>query len=287
MVCDDGSTDGSVAIIEQVCGSAGFPVRVIRSSGNVGVKENFEKAISLCTGEFIALADQDDIWYEDKLEVFSVAIMASDQSVPTLFYSDLDLIDSQGEILGDTFLARVKMKPPTEDYWKLLAARNFAPGCSTVFDIRLRELILPLPPQSIIHDWWINILFSLCGSICRVDTQTMQYRLHEGNNQGIGSFQRSLEIGVGRGFVAVTSSNFVLAIRQLKAALVRLDSNGLCYPEQLDQLADLFASPAVVRPIILVRTGIRRGSVVKTLLMLLASVLVSRGQFENETATYI
>ena len=37
-------------------------VRCFKNEANLGFKKNFEKAISLCMGEFISLSDQDGIW---------------------------------------------------------------------------------------------------------------------------------------------------------------------------------------------------------------------------------
>lgn len=287
VISDDHSTDGSLALLERVCEDASFPVRVIRNTENLGVKANFEKAISACTGDYIALADQDDVWCEDKVSIFAKAILDSDRSVPTLFYTDLTLIDSQGEVLGDSFLSRAKIEAPTVDCWKFLATRNFAPGCCTVFDVRLIEQILPLPAQCIIHDWWINLLFSLSGSICRLDSQTMYYRLHAGNNQGIGNYRKTLEAGADNGFIEVASGNIIASINQLKTAVVRLRENDLPYPEPLDQLFELFECPAVMRPILLARLGITRGNAVKTLQMLVASVFVTTDQVKNDNIRYV
>ena len=60
VVCDDDSTDRTVAILEDFAATAPFPVRVYVNPKNLGTAKNFERAIGLATGEVIALADQDD-----------------------------------------------------------------------------------------------------------------------------------------------------------------------------------------------------------------------------------
>src|ERR1700688_2975817 len=67
VVCDDHSTDSSVPIIEQYATTVAFPVRLHVNGQRLGVTKNFEKAISLCKGDLIALADQDDVWFAEKL----------------------------------------------------------------------------------------------------------------------------------------------------------------------------------------------------------------------------
>src|SRR5258708_37621369 len=67
VVCDDRSTDGSVEIIRSFAQRAPFEIRLDINANNLGSTKNFEKAIGLCQGEIIALADQDDVWCPQKL----------------------------------------------------------------------------------------------------------------------------------------------------------------------------------------------------------------------------
>jgi len=61
IACDDGSTDNTLQILDQFSGEAPFPVRVYLNQQRLGPTKNFEKAISLCSGDFIFLSDQDDV----------------------------------------------------------------------------------------------------------------------------------------------------------------------------------------------------------------------------------
>ena len=54
--------------------NAPFTVRIYQNNESLGVIRNFEKAILLCQGDYIALSDQDDVWLPDKLEK-SMALM--------------------------------------------------------------------------------------------------------------------------------------------------------------------------------------------------------------------
>ena len=68
IICDDGSTDKTIQIIEQF--QMNFPniITLHRNSFNLGSNKNFEKAITLCSGDYIFLSDQDDIWKINKVE---------------------------------------------------------------------------------------------------------------------------------------------------------------------------------------------------------------------------
>ena len=67
IVCDDGSTDATLALTESFARKVPFPVRIFKNERNLGSTRNFEKAIGICDGDLVALSDQDDEWYPDKL----------------------------------------------------------------------------------------------------------------------------------------------------------------------------------------------------------------------------
>ncbi len=68
VVCDDRSTDRTMALVREFAASSPYPVRIFENEHNLGFAANFERAIRLCEGDLIALSDQDDIWYPIRLE---------------------------------------------------------------------------------------------------------------------------------------------------------------------------------------------------------------------------
>ena len=74
VVCDDGSQDRTMAILESFSSRAPFPVRIYRNSAKLGYSKNFEKAGSLCTGDIIAFSDEDDVWdaQKDVCQLFTI-----------------------------------------------------------------------------------------------------------------------------------------------------------------------------------------------------------------------
>ena len=67
VISDDGSTDETVAIVKEMARND-KRVKLIFGPGK-GIKKNFEYAIANCTGEYIFLSDQDDIWAKNKVKV--------------------------------------------------------------------------------------------------------------------------------------------------------------------------------------------------------------------------
>lgn len=67
IIQDDKSTDNTVAIANEYA-NRNSVVKVFVNERNMGLNQNFKSAVMRATGDFIALSDQDDIWFKDKLE---------------------------------------------------------------------------------------------------------------------------------------------------------------------------------------------------------------------------
>lgn len=67
VVVDDGSTDNTPEIIRSYA-EEHSSIRLFQHVENVGYIRNFEKGISLCHTDYVALCDQDDVWMPNKLE---------------------------------------------------------------------------------------------------------------------------------------------------------------------------------------------------------------------------
>jgi glycosyltransferase involved in cell wall biosynthesis len=67
VVCDDHSTDGTPAILEEFRRTAPLPVNVLINPKQMGYVWNFEQVVGMCDGDVILLSDQDDVWLPEKL----------------------------------------------------------------------------------------------------------------------------------------------------------------------------------------------------------------------------
>lgn len=70
IICDDGSKDGTLEIIEKYITEKNLNLswKLIKNKKNLGYADNFHQGLALATGEYIFFADQDDVWCEDKVE---------------------------------------------------------------------------------------------------------------------------------------------------------------------------------------------------------------------------
>jgi glycosyltransferase involved in cell wall biosynthesis len=227
VVCDDGSTDGTVAMVKAYAASVSFPVRLIENRTNLGVTANFEQAIRHCQGELIALSDQDDVWYPDRLARSEEALAADARAV--LVFSDADLMDDHSHPEWKTLWKRLgftgeRKRAFLAGNYGVLAKHRYVTGATMMFRSALRERCLPIP-NGWIHDEWIAMIAAAFGELRAIDEALIRYRLHSAQQVGLTNKleQRAQGTTAGekhRSRVAESAKE----LRQLCDALSEMDS---------------------------------------------------------------
>lgn len=193
VICDDGSSDGSLEIAKEFAQHSEFPTRLVVNEENLGSCKNFEKAISVCRGEIVALADQDDIWYRQKLRRLEEAFLRSKDTV--LAFSDADLIDEDSRLLGARLWPTFSFDRGEQTRFAnglgldILLKHPVVTGASMAFRREYFDLLAPIPAKQI-HDRWISLLLAARGKCEVIPEPLMKYRRHQG--QQIGPGPRSL-----------------------------------------------------------------------------------------------
>lgn len=227
VVSDDASTDGTWEIVRRFAEQAPFPVRVSRQEVNVGVTRNFDHAIRRCEGDWIALSDQDDVWYPDKLRVLESAL-AGDPHAGTVF-SDADLVDEDLRQLGYSlwdaidFDERKRQQARRGGLFDVLLWRNVVTGATMAFRAGVRDVALPIP-DGWVHDGWIGLIAAATGRAAMVEQPLIEYRQHIGNR--IGAEKLTFSRRVNRA-MRTPSSDFVRQRHQFEAVRERLGSLGV------------------------------------------------------------
>ena len=189
VICDDGSSDATAKIAATFARSAPFEVRIVRNANNLGSTKNFEQAISLGHGDVIALADQDDIWYPDKLQTIENAFLFSPPTVAV--FSDADLAGPNSLVqhgrLWDSFLFRAQERQrfAAGDAICVLIKHPVVTGATMAFRADLRHLLLPIPADQV-HDRWLAFLLAAAGPFTPIAESLMQYRCHQSQQIGPG-----------------------------------------------------------------------------------------------------
>ncbi|HEY9283751.1 MAG TPA: glycosyltransferase [Pyrinomonadaceae bacterium] len=178
IVSDDHSDPATFEEVERIAAQdARF--RVLRNPARLGFYRNFERCLRLApaSADFIALSDQDDQWYEDKLASCLAEFRADDVQ---MVYSDMDIVTREGETLSCTYWTTRRNN--YTDLETLLLA-NTVTGAAIVFRSGLLPDLLPFPRMNVglYHDNWIACVALTKGRIGYVDRPLYAYRQHQGN----------------------------------------------------------------------------------------------------------
>ena len=168
VVCDDGSTDSTLELLEAFSNQVSFPVRLHVNDVNLGSTKNFEKAMGFCTGDIIALADQDDVWIPSKLE--RIGEVFSAQPEVGVVFTDAVLVDSELRPMNLQLWKSVRFTRVQQ--WRLrnggasavLLKHNVVTGATMAFRASHRRKVLPIP-QVWSHDAWIALLVSFFNRV--------------------------------------------------------------------------------------------------------------------------
>jgi glycosyltransferase involved in cell wall biosynthesis len=185
IVCDDCSTDDTCQILAEWAGVAPFQVKVLVNQKNLGAIKNFEHAISLCTGDVIALADQDDIWHPMKLA--RVAEFLSEHLSADMVFTDAYVVDEQLRPMGYRMWETRRFRSSEQRLVRngravdVFLRRNVATGATMAFRSRLKQLILPIPQNPVhLHDGWIAFLAAAVSNVGFICDPLVRYRQRTG-----------------------------------------------------------------------------------------------------------
>ncbi|MFY9260092.1 MAG: glycosyltransferase family 2 protein [Gallionella sp.] len=186
VIVDDASTDNTKEILTKFAQSDSR-IKLSFSEKNQGAIKTFEKALGLAKGEFIALADQDDTFRKDKIELQLERMIASPSA--DIVLSDLCLVGDSGEVIAESMWRHQRLSVREGKPFEQLLYANFVTGCATMIRRRLLEGAFPFPENCIMHDWWLSVLStrSACGGIALIPQSLTFYRQHSSNVIGAHS----------------------------------------------------------------------------------------------------
>ncbi len=171
IVVDDCSTDNTIEIVKSFCHDP--RIKLFRNQTTLGYVKNFEKAISLSSGNYIALSDQDDIWYPDKIQELVMGIKDH-----LLIYHNSLYMDKNGNSLNRDLFDRNKYLNGQKSLAFVFG--SCITGHTMMFRKELLQFIFPFP-KTFPHDWWIGYVASCEGSIYYLDKILTGYRVHDNN----------------------------------------------------------------------------------------------------------
>jgi glycosyltransferase involved in cell wall biosynthesis len=149
VVSDDGSTDDTLAILK---GLNDNRIKIFSNKGNKGPVGNFQNGLEQVTGDYIFLADQDDVWFPNKIEVMSGYLEKYD-----VVACDCTVVNDNLQTLEESFY---RHRNSGAGFIKNLKGNTYM-GNSMAFRKELLPVILPFPQNIPNHDLWIGVVADL------------------------------------------------------------------------------------------------------------------------------
>jgi glycosyltransferase involved in cell wall biosynthesis len=172
VVVDDASTDGTPALVQKL--ATKYPhIAFFQNKTNLGYNRNFEKALSMASGDVIAIADQDDVWHPQKMEV----MLAEWRQECPLIYCNSALFTGtdHSSATPDNMMRRFDGTDP-----RRLALYNTVSGHAVLLKRSLLQLALPFHPQ-VYYDWWLAFVAACNGGV-QYCPQVLVYQRWHGAN---------------------------------------------------------------------------------------------------------
>jgi glycosyltransferase involved in cell wall biosynthesis len=175
IISDDLSVDNTCSIIESY---RDHRIRLIRNPQAQGIIGNFEAALRASQGSLIFLADQDDIWKQDKVKVM------------TQYLAHHDLV------ISDCLITDYSLNLKNESFFRLNNSRsglirnilkNSYMGCCMAFNRNVLNKALPFPKDIPMHDYWIGLVSELNFKVRFIPETLVIHRRHSANASTTGS----------------------------------------------------------------------------------------------------
>ena len=186
VIVDDGSSDDTVGLIQDYqtqypnCG-----IRLEQNETNLGYKKNFCRAVALCQGDITFLCDQDDRWFEEKVE--RVCAILEEHPDIGVISSAFVRMDGAGNVGERRSVFQKKMEEgelvcvPLED----LVFHNISQGCAMAMKNDVKTMFLQQFDETIPHDWIINVIAGMKKKCYYWNEPMFYYRIHDNNTIGL------------------------------------------------------------------------------------------------------
>lgn len=183
-IADDCSSDNTCALLEQY-EKRHANIHFIRNKKNQGYRLNFFHLIQNASNdyEYYALADQDDVWMENKLITAIDELKRRPKDTPNIYYSNLTVANQDLQPIG-----RMEKEEDIKNFTRInLLLENKCTGCTAVFNHKMKEYVSKMTDQMILlpHDEIIGRIASLYGEYIYDPNSYIFYRQHQNNQIGV------------------------------------------------------------------------------------------------------
>lgn len=182
IVCDDNSTDRTLEYIREFEGQSDFlSFRILPPQPNLGITRNYQRGFAACDGEYVAILEGDDHWFDSEKLIEQVAVLDSEANC---------ILCSTNYVISDEKSGSRSNRVSSVRGWRAISVPeliedNIIGNFSTC--MYRREGLTQLPERLFelkSYDWIVNICAGMRGDIIFLHKPMSVYRLH---SQGVWS----------------------------------------------------------------------------------------------------
>lgn len=189
-VSDDGSTDGTLSILDAYAAQFPEKISVYRSGIRFGnARDHFFRLMQQCEAPCMMFCDQDDVWHSDKVKKTLDALQSAQErwgtQMPLLIFSDQTVTDEELNPIAPSLMRYQRHYCEEFDYRSILM-QNVVTGGAMMINRTLADLAMKCCDTSgiILHDWWLAAVAARFGRILYIDEPLGMYRQHGHNSVG-------------------------------------------------------------------------------------------------------
>ncbi|MQP64538.1 glycosyltransferase [Niveispirillum sp. SYP-B3756] len=186
LVRDDGSSDGTLALVEAWKARDPDRVSILEMDQPAGgAAANFTRLMTAADAPYILFADQDDLWHPEKVGTTVAALIRAEAETsaetPLLAFCDLAVVDADGMVINPSFRRFQGMDAKAGAAFHRLLTENVVTGCAMGINRAACRIGCNVPTESLMHDWWLALVCAARGRIITMPECLIDYRQH-GNN---------------------------------------------------------------------------------------------------------
>ncbi len=189
LISDDGSTDNTLAIVEEMQKIDQRITIVARNAGFHSATKNFLSLLKASSAPYAMFCDQDDIWLKHKVERTLRAMQEEEQNqeedMPVAVFSDSCVVDECLNTINPSFVAMLSFDPKVVSLSQLMVG-NVVQGSTIMMNRHLIELIKKINYSELFeyHDYWVAAVAKAVGTLVYIDEKILLYRQHSSNVVG-------------------------------------------------------------------------------------------------------
>jgi len=196
VIRDDGSTDNTLQLLEANAEKHPSKLALLPADNkNLGARGSFSKLIEYVLENknilgmnkaYMMLCDQDDTWFEEKVNTQVAEIIkieAEHPGIPVLVHTDLEVVSEDNTPIAESLIKFQGLEIERNRFPHLVIS-NLVTGCTALMNEELAQISMPVSHEAIMHDWWLALVASAFGKLIFLNQPLVHYSQHGNNTIG-------------------------------------------------------------------------------------------------------